>query len=399
MQANGQECDDVMYFGTRYSHRFTGTWGREKHYPWNVSADSPPTAPSARVVAGDNRVEIFWDDRSEIVPDPILDVVDFESYRIWRVDHWVPPGGMSEQTAPPVDEWLLIAEYDLVNEVPAGVGFSPNPTQLGPNTGLDGIVYQPACLGDSRFGGLAEAMQTLVDSDVRGRWLQRPPIRGFDGSVNEGMEALVRWESWPAVLDTFFAVTVREEDEVAGVVGKRAVCYYHYLDSGTPNGFTNYYAVVARDHRLFWTGDEYVPAGLGIQADPSNHFHIALPRPEAQTAAHRSEMGANIYVYPDPATREALAEFQPRPRSRDNPTGVHVMFNNLPLAHNTIRIFTVAGDLVQTLYHDGFDRGGSAAWNLMSRNGQEVVSGIYLYSVHSDTEGFEPFHGRFVVIR
>jgi hypothetical protein len=39
---------------------------------------------------------------------------------------------------------------------------------------------------------------------------------------------------------------------------------------------------------------------------------------------------------------------------------------------------------------------GSVAWNLISRNGQKIISGIYLYSV--DTElGHEV--GRFVVVR
>ena len=75
------------------------------------------------------------------------------------------------------------------------------------------------------------------------------------------------------------------------------------------------------------------------------------------------------------------------------------MFNNLPQAHNTIRIFTVAGDLIQTLEHDGYNQVGQVSWNLVSRNGQEIVSGIYLYSVQSDRAGFDDFRGRFVVIR
>ena len=65
----------------------------------------------------------------------------------------------------------------------------------------------------------------------------------------------------------------------------------------------------------------------------------------------------------------------------------------------TVRIYTVRGDLVQTLHHDGHHDGGSVAWNLMSRNGQEVVSGIYLYAVRPLEPGFEDFVGKFVVIR
>jgi hypothetical protein len=39
---------------------------------------------------------------------------------------------------------------------------------------------------------------------------------------------------------------------------------------------------------------------------------------------------------------------------------------------------------------------GSVSWNLISRNGQRIVSGIYLYSVDTDL-GKEV--GRFVIIR
>ena len=54
---------------------------------------------------------------------------------------------------------------------------------------------------------------------------------------------------------------------------------------------------------------------------------------------------------------------------------------------------------MQTITHDGTDGSGHASWNLMSRNGQEVVSGIYLYSVQSDDGAFEDFVGKFVVVR
>ena len=39
---------------------------------------------------------------------------------------------------------------------------------------------------------------------------------------------------------------------------------------------------------------------------------------------------------------------------------------------------------------------GQASWNLISRNGQDVVSGIYMFSVESD-QGTQ--QGKFVIIR
>jgi hypothetical protein len=64
-----------------------------------------------------------------------------------------------------------------------------------------------------------------------------------------------------------------------------------------------------------------------------------------------------------------------------------------------VRIFTVAGDLVQTLRHNGGGGDGTLAWNLVSRNGQTVTSGVYLFGVEPDEGRFPKFVGKFVVIR
>jgi hypothetical protein len=74
----------------------------------------------------------------------------------------------------------------------------------------------------------------------------------------------------------------------------------------------------------------------------------------------------------------------------------HIDFFGLPNAVARIRIYTLAGDLVQTIDHDGTHGDGQAPWNLISRNGQDIESGIYLFTVEW------PGHhqvGRFVVIR
>ena len=74
----------------------------------------------------------------------------------------------------------------------------------------------------------------------------------------------------------------------------------------------------------------------------------------------------------------------------------HVDFLGLPRAHARIRIYTMAGDLVQTLQHDGTQGNGQEAWNLISRNGQDIESGVYLFTVDSPA-GHQV--GRFVIIR
>ena len=76
-----------------------------------------------------------------------------------------------------------------------------------------------------------------------------------------------------------------------------------------------------------------------------------------------------------------------------------VCFANLPQASNKIEIYSLNGDLIETIDHDGNSGYGEACWNLVSRNGQEIVSGIYLYSVQASDDRFDDFIGKFVVIR
>ncbi|MDP6797017.1 MAG: hypothetical protein QGG33_04265, partial [Candidatus Krumholzibacteria bacterium] len=87
--------------------------------------------------------------------------------------------------------------------------------------------------------------------------------------------------------------------------------------------------------------------------------------------------------------------------------GLKVEFRHLPAAICKIRIYTLSGDLVQTIHHDAssanssgdFASTGTAIWDLVSRNGQDVCSGIYLYSVHTEDGNFEPFVDKFTIIR
>lgn len=79
-----------------------------------------------------------------------------------------------------------------------------------------------------------------------------------------------------------------------------------------------------------------------------------------------------------------------------------IQFINLP-TECTIRIYTVAGDLVSTIHHHdpyagGFEKQtpGTAYWNLQTMNRQKVATGIYVYYV---TSPYGETVGRFAVIR
>jgi hypothetical protein len=206
-----------------------------------------------------------------------------------------------------------------------------------------------------------------------------------------GLEGLLPWEGHPAVLDTFFAVTERPAS--AGVP-KAAVRYFHHHDGPLHNGFTYFYAVTATDHVPSPAGPFVVAPGSGTL--PSGSFGSGRPRFEARGPA---DPPREVYAYPNPATRESLAEFQALHPNAGDPTGVRISFANLPACRSAISIYTLAGDLVQSLEHDGRGGDGQAYWNLTTRNGQEVTSGIYLFVVEPRESGFPRASGKFVVVR
>ena len=59
-------------------------------------------------------------------------------------------------------------------------------------------------------------------------------------------------------------------------------------------------------------------------------------------------------------------------------------------------MWTLAGDFVAQIDHDGTQGDGQASWDLISRNGQEVESGLYLFTVESPLGSHR---GRFVIVR
>jgi hypothetical protein len=164
---------------------------------------------------------------------------------------------------------------------------------------------------------------------------------------------------------------------------------YRYQDtSGLLNGKLYFYSVVSfgvARVRNSITGEfeDIELAGLPHAVESES----IVPRWDAVNGCD------HVAVVPNPY--RGGADWDLIPSQRD-PTGTKIAFRNLPDGMSKIRIFTLSGDLIQEAQHDGAQGNGTYFWNLISRNGQNVVSGIYLYVVES---GKELCRGRFVIIR
>ena len=109
-------------------------------------------------------------------------------------------------------------------------------------------------------------------------------------------------------------------------------------------------------------------------------------------AADPASIIEDIYVVPNPYVGYSPAEEPGRTIGR---RGERVLqFRNLPPTC-TIRIYTITGELVQTINKD--DQTSMATWDLLSFEGQRISYGVYIY--HVDIPGVGEKIGRIGVIK
>ena len=180
--------------------------------------------------------------------------------------------------------------------------------------------------------------------------------------------------------------------------------YYYIIRDAHPM-VPCYYSVTAYDHGDCKTGTpplESARRANSIYVAPSGNDQedvMVVPNPyRAYTDYTRIHAGGLAWENRDDGTVEYFPQ-----------TDRMIFFYNLPY-YCLIRIFTVSGDLVDIIPHNiaGDEKQGWIAdfaedWDLNSRNHQQVVSGLYLFTVEEMDENERSTGkiktGKFVVIR
>jgi len=163
--------------------------------------------------------------------------------------------------------------------------------------------------------------------------------------------------------------------------------WYIYYDTGLTNGEFLYYSVTAYDSGYVPTGLEPLESSMLI-----NRTKVA-PSKGPMSGEEMNE----VLVVPNPYRIDGNyydADWETGTSDVDK----RIDFTNLP-PQCTIRIYTLAGDLVAILDHDYPRTSGiphRESWNLVSRNIQATASGIYIFSVESEGGNYV---GKFVVIQ
>jgi hypothetical protein len=164
-----------------------------------------------------------------------------------------------------------------------------------------------------------------------------------------------------------------------------------------------------KDGFKYWVSLTSFDRGIPEEGVESMESGIRATRVMVVPGTPPAEDGREIVVFPNPYRGEAVWD---GPRDREK----YVWFANLP-RRATIRIYSLAGDLVKTIEFDGADYdgsdvqglgtagerdfaipGGLCAWDLITDEDQAVASGLYIYSVRDKETGGDHI-GKLMIIR
>jgi hypothetical protein len=316
---------------------------------WQVV--SPPVSPRLVAVRGDNQVILRWNPdyapghNTETEPDPRTNIRDFDGYLVWRSDIGYDSG------------WETIAWIDKLSKT-------------DPNENPD---------ADYRY----YPWGWRVSGQAHNRWNEAIPT-GRSSRPNEP-----NLSNTPAVaLENISEGDFPSNTRQGGTIRLRKVGGYYELVDGVDgggavtgdvsNGTRYYYAVVGYDFGNFTSFDFPAYGGRNVNAVS------VIPLPTSRNVLD------DIRVVPNPYKGSADWEEWTGSGSRLG----RLYFMNLP-SKCTIRIYTIAGDLVRTLEHHDISY-GAEAWDLTGEAGVQVASGIYIY--HVDAPEFGEKIGKFAVL-
>lgn len=190
---------------------------------------------------------------------------------------------------------------------------------------------------------------------------------------------------------------VEEENDRKDRLSRR---YYHSTIYNPPKGIEYYLSITA------W--DRGIPSVdlLSLESGRDGNMKIFFPGPSAKTDMD------NIYVVPNPYIGQSKFDGK-RSNDEKGDKSRRIWFVNLP-SECTIKIFTLAGDLVDKIEHNGaynediitiskaagsgISPAGMATWDLLSMNNQIIAPGVYLFSVKDHDSG-DIKVGKFVIIK
>jgi hypothetical protein len=347
---------------------------------------SPPEPPDLRVHPRITRynqgeIQIRWNGlKSETSKDRFSGMVDFEGYRVYH------------SLVRRKSDFSLAASYDKENYNQwAWSYFERRWILTGPPITLDYLRFL--------YGEDFNPLDYTSDKPLR------LPNPGEDDSLYYFSSQ--DWNT-SGLTDTMGIHKLYPDEPYPTTLDPDSAAFY-YPDELTPEGYSKYfeYEYIIRDLlpcRLYYvsvSAFDYGSPGHGLESlesSPTLNAVAAYPQNEVFLV---EEKKLDVIVYPNPYRIDGqYRNYGFEGLGREDMTDERVRaihFTNLP--HKcTIRIFSIDGDLVREIHHDCPSDNPTCMheeWDLITRNTQAIVSGIYYYSVESE---FGTQIGKIVII-
>lgn len=326
----------------------------------------PPPAPRLRVVPESGKLTIRWNGyRSETTKDVFLGEIDFEGYRVYV--------GLDDR----LTSFTLLQSYDREDYNRYRYGELPDGR---PGWVLEEVPFTIDSLrlmfDDPSFDPLVYTQARPFAWDGEYYYFTRQDYNQSDLTRPDGIRKVYPDAPPPGTDSSSWA-----DDDVTLDYGGPLPKYYEYeyvIENLLPT-IPYHVAVTAFDYGSPASG---LPA---LETNPTNNMVREYPQTPADTV---ERYGLDVYVYPNPYVGDgeySRLGFENRDRSRAPERARLIHFANLPRVC-TISIFSLDGDLVREIEHN-YPGGGPesmhATWDLITRNTQAVVSGIYYWVVES----------------
>jgi hypothetical protein len=349
-------CDTVFYSGDGVP---------------DLKGPPPPPSPELIITSEPGKIHLEWDGRlSETFYDGFSRRPDFEGYNVYL--------GLGHNP----NSLALMSSWDRVNfepyhydryAFPSPWVSSERPMTLDELAAVYGADFDPRNYPDP---------VSCYYADDGTRYYFKPHGGNRGNAYEEGGRILTN------------PIQYIRTDSLWSGQTQSYLYFGHYqctIDDLLPSQ-SYYFAVTAFDHG-------FPEGGLSpLESSPQTNMQLAYA---SYSPNYVQEKKLRVSVYPNPYRidgkyREMGYEDPNHVGFKERTRRIH--FVNLP-ERATIKIFSLDGDLIREIHHpdDRFsDTPSHTAWDMITRNTQAVVSGIYLYTVESD-QGTQV--GKIVIIK
>lgn len=147
------------------------------------------------------------------------------------------------------------------------------------------------------------------------------------------------------------------------------------------------------ENAIFPKKGDVFQLSVNVPYNTSDVFRFETDSSFVDLSKQKDEYVEKPYVVPNPYL--GMASFEQAPFAQSGRGDRRIEFRALP-QNATVRIYTVNGELVQTLHQDnGFQ--SYVAWNLRSKDNLEVAPGLYIY--HVEAPGVDDYIGKFAIVK